>query len=210
MPQFLVTGFEAFAGATLNSSKEVIDSIEDLHLDDVVTGILPVEYEGSVKKLNELIVEVKPDVVLALGQAEGRGKVSLERVAINLDDARIPDNSGELRRDQRISESGDLAYMASLPVREISDDLSQRGLPIEVSLSAGSFVCNHLFYEMLRTLAGSRLWMGFIHLPLIDEQAEEFPGKFTLSKKVQQEIIVEVIELSRRLYQERIETTYLR
>ena len=119
--------------------------LERRELPEVFLEVLHVEYEKSVDQMLSLMREIEPEIILALGQAEGRSKVSFERIAINLDDARIPDNGGALRVNQRISEVGDVAYMANLPVREIVEKLKQQGLPAEESLSAGAFVCNQLF-----------------------------------------------------------------
>ncbi|MFM8842478.1 MAG: pyroglutamyl-peptidase I, partial [Actinomycetota bacterium] len=164
--------------------------------------VLPVEYESSVDRILALIDNVDPEIIFALGQAEGRARVSFERIAINLNDARIPDNSGTIRLDQPILEAGDVAYKASLPVREIVERLKEQSLPVEESLSAGAFVCNHLFYSVMHHLQGSkRRWMDFVHLPLVSEQSEEFLGKPTLEKEMQAGVIKAAIKEARALWQ---------
>jgi pyroglutamyl-peptidase len=202
-PQVLVTGFQPFAGAKLNSSEEIVKWLERREIPGVFLEVLPVEYEKSVDQMLSLIREIEPEIILALGQAEGRSRVSFERIAINLDDARIPDNAGTLRANQQISEGGDVAYMANLPVREIVEKLKRQGLPAEESLSAGAFVCNHLFYSVMNHLESSKgdCWMDFIHLPLIPEQGGEFPGKPTLDRGSQGQTIIAAIEEARTLWQ---------
>jgi pyroglutamyl-peptidase len=176
--------------------------LEGRELPGVFLEVLPVEYEKSVDQMLSLIREIEPEIILALGQAEGRSRVSFERIAINLDDARIPDNGGALRVNQQIFEGGDVAYMANLPVREIVEKLKQQELPAEESLSAGAFVCNHLFYSVMNHFESSRgdCWMDFIHLPLIPEQGGEFPGKPTLDRGSQGQTIIAAIEEARTLW----------
>lgn len=208
MTKILLTGFEPFGGATRNSSAEVIRWIEDQSLTDVFTEILPVEYENSARRLVELITEIEPEIVLALGQAEGRSKISLERVAINLDDAQIADNAGEMRSESEIRKDGARAYFTAVPLRNLLDHLKPYGFPIEISLSAGSFVCNHIFYEALHHLGhlndlknmGKAIWMDFIHLPLVEEQGDEFPGKPVVSIELQGRVILAIIDEVKKLY----------
>jgi pyroglutamyl-peptidase len=202
LPQILVTGFEPFAGAQLNSSQIVVDWLEEHSLDGVTLAILPVEYERSVERILRLIKEVDPEIIISLGQAEGRVKVSFERVAVNLDDARIADNVGEVRRDLPIRFDGDDAFLANLPVRAVVEALIARGHPVEESLSAGTFVCNHLFYIVMNHLkdSQSRCWMDFIHLPLVSEQGVDFPGKPMLEKEIQGQVIIAAIEEIRELW----------
>lgn len=202
LTRVLVTGFEPFAEATLNSSQEVVRLLEKEGLSEVFFEVLPVEYDSSVDRILALIDKVNPEIIFALGQAEGRARVSFERIAINLNDARIPDNSGTIRLDQPILEAGDVAYKTSLPVRQIVERLKEQGLPVEESLSAGAFVCNHLFYSVMQHLQGSkRRWMDFVHLPLVSEQSEEFLGKPTLEKEMQAGIIKAAIKEARALWQ---------
>ena len=202
LTRVLVTGFEPFAEATLNSSQEVVRLLEKEGLSEVFFEVLPVEYDSSVDRILALIDKVNPEIIFALGQAEGRARVSFERIAINFNDARIPDNSGTIRLDQPILEAGDVAYKTSLPVRQIVERLKEQGLPVEESLSAGAFVCNHLFYSVMQHLQGSkRRWMDFVHLPLVSEQSEEFLGKPTLEKEMQAGIIKAAIKEARALWQ---------
>ncbi len=205
MAKVLLTGFEPFAGATKNSSAEVVRWIGEQDLEDLVIEILPVEYQRSASELIRAIEEQEPDIVLSLGQAEGRSKISLERIAINLDDAVISDNSGEIRRDRAIHPDGLPAYFTDVPVKEVFASLTSAGFPVEISLSAGSFVCNHVFYEVLhhinRTEPNKRIWMEFVHLPLVDEQSDEFPGKPVMSIERQGRAVAALIEECKRLFE---------
>jgi pyroglutamyl-peptidase len=128
----------------------------------------------------QLIAEHNPDVVICLGQAEGRTQITPEKVAINLDDARLADNDGVLRNDVKIIESGPDAYFSTLPINEIVEAIKARGVPATVSLSAGAFLCNHVFYVAQNKFAGTKVRSGFVHLPLMDSQAAEFPGLPTM------------------------------
>lgn len=199
----LVTGFEPFGGANLNSSKEVVDWLSEQGIPDINLEVLPVEYEASVERILDLISDLDPGIIFALGQAEGRAKVSFERIAINFDDARIPDNAGEHRENQLISDAGPVAHMTNVPVRRIVDELKESGHPVEESLSAGAFVCNHLFYSVLSELQGGKSgkWMDFVHLPLVPEQAAQFPDKPTLAREVQGRAIAAAITTARTLRQ---------
>lgn len=205
MAKVLLTGFEPFAGATKNSSAEVVRWIGEQSLDDLVIEILPVEYQRSVSELIRVIEEQEPDIVLSLGQAEGRSKISLERIAINLDDAAISDNAGEIRRDTAIRSDGAPAYFTNIPIREVLTSLTLAGHSAEISLSAGSFVCNHIFYEALHHLYLSRpdrkIWMEFVHLPLVDQQNDEFPGKPVMGVEVQGRAIATLIEECKKLFE---------
>lgn len=177
MTKVLLTGFEPFGKASLNPSAEIVKSIRD---PNVVTAILPVAYSQSSEQLLALIAEHNPDVVICLGQAEGRKEITPERVAINLDDARLADNEGVLRKDVKILDNGPDAYFSTLPVKELVEAIKAAGVPAAVSLSAGAFLCNHVFYVVQNKLAGTKVRSGFVHVPLMDEQAGEFPGLPTM------------------------------
>lgn len=177
MNKVLLTGFEPFGKATLNPSAEIVKQISG---DNIVTAILPVAYAQSAERLLALVAEHNPDVVICLGQAEGRKEITPERVAINLDDARLADNEGVLRNDVKILENGPDAYFSTLPVKEIVEGIKAAGVPAAVSLSAGAFLCNHVFYVAQSKFAGTNIRSGFVHVPLMDEQAGEFPGLPTM------------------------------
>ena len=173
----LLTGFEPFGNSSLNPSGEIVKAIK---ADNVICAILPVTFGGSAQALIKLIKLHKPDAVLCLGQAEGRHAITPERVAVNLDDARIADNVGNMPADQLIVESGPAAYFSTLPVKEMVSAMKNAGVPAAVSMSAGTFVCNHLFYSLQHHLYGSTVRSGFMHVPLMDQQRIEFSGLPTM------------------------------
>jgi pyroglutamyl-peptidase len=176
--RILLTGFEPFGKATLNPSGEIVKQISD---DNIITAILPVAYAQSAEKLLSLIAEHNPDVVISLGQAEGRTHISPERIAINLDDARLADNEGVIRNDLPIIAGGPVAYESTLPIKDIVKAINDSGVPATVSLSAGAFLCNHVFYVAQDHFKDTKVRSGFVHVPLMDEQAGEFPGLPTMS-----------------------------
>jgi pyroglutamyl-peptidase len=177
MTKVLLTGFEPFGKASLNPSAEIVKQISG---ENIVTAILPVAYAQSAAALLSLIEQHKPDVVISLGQAEGRTQISPERIAINLDDARLADNEGVVRSDVPIIVGGPVAYESTLPIKEFVEAMKAEGIPAAVSLSAGAFLCNHIFYIAQDKFAGTQIRSGFVHVPLMDEQAAEFPGLPTM------------------------------
>ena len=177
MTKVLLTGFEPFGKATLNPSGEIVKQISG---DNIIAAILPVAYAQSAEALLALVEKHKPDVVVSLGQAEGRTHITPERIAINLDDARLADNEGVMRNDLPIFVGGPVAYESTLPIKAIVEAIKAEGIPAAVSLSAGAFLCNHIFYVMQSKFAGTSVRSGFVHVPLMDEQAGEFPGLPTM------------------------------
>ncbi len=177
MTKVLLTGFEPFGKATLNPSGEIVKQISG---DNIVTAILPVAYAQSAEVLLKLIEQHNPDVVISLGQAEGRTQITPERIAINLDDARLADNEGVMRNDLPILVGGPVAYESTLPIKAIVEAIKAEGIPAAVSLSAGAFLCNHIFYVAQNKFSGTSVRNGFVHVPLMDEQAGEFPGLPTM------------------------------
>jgi len=178
----LVSGFEPFGGSHTNPSqllvKELVqEKIEGASLEAIV---LPVEFDRAAELLLHKIRESKPDVVVAFGQAEGRKAITPEKIAINLDNARIPDNSGDQRQNQMIDKDGADGYFTTLPTSEIIAGITNEGIPAEPSLSAGAFVCNHVFYQLQKSLKGANIRSGFVHIPLVTEQGPEFPGQPTM------------------------------
>ena len=177
MTTVLLTGFEPFGKASLNPSSEIVKHISG---ENIVTAILPVAYEQSAKVLLELIEQHNPDVVISLGQAEGRTQITPERIAINLDDARLADNEGVTRSDVPILAGGPVAYESTLPIKEFVEAMKAIQVPAAISLSAGAFLCNHIFYVTQNKLSSTQVRSGFVHVPLMDEQAGEFPGLPTM------------------------------
>lgn len=175
--KILLTGFEPFGKASANPSGEIVKQISGVN---IATAILPVVFAKSAEHLLNLIEEHNPDVVISLGQAEGRKEITPERIAINLDDARLADNEGVLRSEEKIIKDGPDAYFSTLPLKEIVESINGKGVPAAISLSAGTFLCNHIFYVMQNKFAGTDVRSGFVHVPLMDSQAPEFPGLPTM------------------------------
>ncbi|HHH84333.1 MAG TPA: pyroglutamyl-peptidase I, partial [Firmicutes bacterium] len=174
--KILVTGFKPFGGEEINPSEEVIRRLPDQIGDiEVCTGCLPVAYGEAEKELFSLIYAHEPNGVLSLGLAAGRCAPELERVAINLDDALLADNRGVVRRGAFISPEGPAAYFTTLPLGRIRSALQEKGIPSFLSLSAGAFLCNHVFYLLMEYAHKARppLMAGFMHLPALPEQGME-------------------------------------
>jgi pyroglutamyl-peptidase len=182
MKRVLLTGFEPFAGASLNPSEQIVNALKARQIEGVelYTAVLPVVFTESSELLRHLIKLHIPDVVICLGQAEGRSEISFERVAINLDDARLADNAGRTVTDQPIVEGGPEAKFTTLPVKEMVAAVRAEGIAAGLSTTAGTFVCNHIFYAMQHALAGTSVLSGFIHVPLMAEQAADFAGLPTM------------------------------
>ena len=178
----LVSGFEPFGGAKLNPSELLVRELRRIEFDNIQlsTIVLPVEFDRAAELLLRTVKELNPKVVIAFGQAEGRTAITPEKIAINLDDARIPDNSGEQRKNKLIDEEGNDGYFSTLPIEKMVEAIKASGYPAEISLSAGAFVCNHIFYSLQKELRDSDIRSGFVHLPLVAEQSDEFPGEFTM------------------------------
>ena len=170
----LLTGFEPFGGESINPSWEAVKQLHGEDINDVslVAEQLPTVFGESIAAIEQLIQQHEPDIVICVGQAGGRLHVTPERVAINLDDARIPDNKGNQPIDQSISENGPVAYWSTLPIKRMVDNMKERNIPASVSHTAGTFVCNHVFYGLMDyiTRTSSSIRGGFIHIPFIPEQ----------------------------------------
>ena len=185
MRKILVTGFEPFDKSSLNPSKSIVRELEqDSSLVNLETLILPVDFKSAAKLLIEKVDSAKPDVVICLGQAEGRSAITPERVAINIDDARIPDNAGNKPTDAPIVIDGPDAYFSTLPVKNLVTVIESVGAPAALSLSAGTFLCNHVFYALQHHCRDRKIESGFIHVPLMESQGSEFPGLPTLKLEV--------------------------
>lgn len=182
MLKVLLTGFEPFNGARLNPSEQLVirmksDSVPGAQ---IMTSVLPVVYGEAASHLLALIDEHHPDVVISFGQAEGRTGITPERFAVNLNDASIADNKGHIRVDQPIHPNSPTAHESTLPVKELVSALRAEGIASNLSLTAGAFVCNHIFYELQNALQDKNIKSGFVHVPLMTEQQEDFPGLFTM------------------------------
>ena len=177
MSKILVTGFEAFDKSAINPSAEIVKALKG---DDLVTAILPVVFGQASAQLRELIDLHKPSAVLCLGLAVGRSEITPERIAINLENARIADNAGNQPLEQRIIPDGPDGHFSTLPIEKMVTSMKAAGIPASISLSAGTFVCNHIFYVMQDYLKDSSITSGFMHVPLMDEQRIEYPNLPTM------------------------------
>ncbi|EKO3641771.1 pyroglutamyl-peptidase I [Vibrio metschnikovii] len=172
MFKVLLTGFEPFGEDSLNPSQALLNAKEQLHVTgvEVIGCVLPVvRYQAAEVAINAIKTH-QPDLVLMFGQASGRAAITPERVAINLDDYRIADSAGHQPIDEAIIADGPAAYFTTLPVKAMVEDLQQAGIAAEVSYSAGTFVCNHLFYAVQHYLSQHDIPSGFIHIPALPEQ----------------------------------------
>lgn len=189
----LLTGFEPFEGASLNPSWEAARALDGWCFDAAGPSVpaavrvqvharrMPCVFGAALAALDAALAELQPQLVIAVGQAGGRAAFTPERVAINVDDGRIGDNAGRQPIDQPVVPGAPAAYFATLPVKAIVQAVRGAGLPAELSNTAGTFVCNHLFYGLMHRLAQADarargLRGGFIHIPYLPEQAARLPG----------------------------------
>jgi len=172
----LVTGFEAFDGGTVNPSQLLVEALEASSPPgiELTVAVLPVAYARAADVLRGAVRAAQPDVVVCFGQADGRAGVSVERYAHNLDSAEPVDNDGATSGAE-IDPNGPVAYRSTLPVEAIVDLLREAGIPASESRDAGGFLCNHVFYVLMRVLEEERPKAigGFVHVPLLPEQALE-------------------------------------
>lgn len=176
--KILITGFEPFGGETLNPSWEVAKLLADVQVlgAHVVAVQLPCDFDKSLTALSNALKAHQPRMVLSLGQADGRSDFSIERVAINVCDARIPDNQGAQPIDDPVVAGGPAAYFSTLPIKKMVAALKAQGFPAAISQTAGTFVCNQVFYGLQHALAGSDVMSGFVHVPLTPWQAAQRAG----------------------------------
>lgn len=174
-PIILITGFDAFGGQELNPTEEIIKQLPNQVLGwQIETRILSTVFGKASQQLEYAISQLHPTYVIAMGQAGGRQGITIERVAINIDDARIPDNEGHQPIDQPISLSGQPAYFATLPIKRMVKSLNDHSITASVSNTAGTYVCNHVMYRLLEILSKSFPYTkgGFIHVPYLPSQVE--------------------------------------
>lgn len=178
----LLTGFEPFDKDPVNPSWEVARALDGWQCAGATVRAvqLPCVFGRAIERLDEALLQWQPTLVISLGLAGGRVDITPERVAINVDDARIADNGGQQPVDTAVVHGGPAAYFSTLPIKAIVRDLRAQGLPASVSNTAGTFVCNHIFYALMHRLAKrgdpSRTRGGFVHLPWLPQQAARNPG----------------------------------
>lgn len=173
MKKILMTGFEPFGGESINPALEAVKLLDGVVLNNgiIVAHQVPVTRFKAIEVVIEAIKYHQPDYVITVGQASGRAAITPERIAINIDDFRIADNDGNQPIDQPIIMNGPNAYFSTLPIKAITQALQQQGIPCQVSNTAGTFVCNHLFYGVQHYLRYTQIGHGFIHIPLLPQQA---------------------------------------
>lgn len=176
--KMLITGFRPFNGQAVNPSWQAVQGMAEIPGVELIRRELPVEYFTSRDLLNRMIDELQPDCVLCTGQAGGRAKVSIERVAINLCEASIPDEAGVLLKDAPIVPGGENAYFATYPHEAMLTALNAAEIPAAYSFSAGAYICNHVMYTALEAarLRHPGMITGFIHLPYLPEQTQDQPS----------------------------------
>lgn len=182
--KILVTGFDPFGGEKVNPSLEAVKSLPSvIHGAEIRWVEIPTVFYKSAEVLEAEIVRYQPDVVLCIGQAGGRASLTPERIAINQDDARIPDNQGNQPIDTPICLDGQAAYFSTLPIKAMVQAIKEDGLPATVSNTAGTFVCNHLMYQALY-LADKKfpnMRAGFMHIPYMTEQVINKPNTASMN-----------------------------
>ncbi|MFC5525546.1 pyroglutamyl-peptidase I [Rhodanobacter ginsengisoli] len=185
LPRILLTGFDPFGGEPINPSWEAVRALHGKRIGGhlVVARQLPTEFAASLRLLKAAEREVRPAILLGVGQAGGRQQLSLERVAINVQDARIPDNAGAQPIDEPVIADGPAAYFSTLPIKAMLAALHAAGVPAEISQSAGTYVCNHIAYAMLHLAAKRRgVRAGFIHIPYLPLQAARLRGAASMAQ----------------------------
>ncbi|HFR4146552.1 pyroglutamyl-peptidase I [Bacillus cereus] len=185
MKTVLLTGFDPFGGENINPAWEVAKGLHEKTIGEykIISKQIPTVFYKSISVLKEYIEELGPEITICIGQAGGRPDITIERVAINIDDARIADNEGNQPVDVPVVEEGAIAYWSTLPMKAIVKKLREEGIPSSVSQTAGTFVCNHLFYGLMHELEkhDKKIKGGFIHIPFLPEQASNYPGQPSMS-----------------------------
>lgn len=195
--KFLLTAFNAFDGDKLNASQlalaQLPNKIEGVPLQKLV---IPTEFQKAPILIEQAIQELRPDVVVSLGQATGRRTITVERIGVNLIDARIPDNSGNQPKDQRIVAQGPDALFSNLPTRQMVEAIQQAGIPAELSYTAGTYVCNLVLYSTRYFCLTHypEILSGFIHLPAVPEQIASHEDNTEIPSMSTAEVVLGLIE----------------
>lgn len=195
--KILVTGFDPFGGEPVNPAIETVKRLPDVIAGaEIVKLEIPTVCHKSLRVIDEAVSRYDPDVVLSVGQAGGRPDITVERVGINVDDCRIPDNEGNQIIDEPIYPEGPAAYFVTLPIKAMVQNMQSRNIPASVSNTAGTFVCNHVTYGVCHLLAtkypGKR--SGFIHIPYLPQQALDKKNMPSMSQDMMVEAITAAIE----------------
>ena len=193
MMKILVTGFDPFGGEKINPALETIKRLPDTILGAQIIKLeIPTVVGKSLAKITEAVEKENPDAVLSIGQAGGRSEITVERIGINIDDCRIPDNEGNQPIDEPVIKGGPAAYFVTVPIKAIVENIKAHNIPASISNTAGTFICNHVCYGVAhlaaaRTAAGKPMKSGFIHIPFLPEQVI---GKPALTPSMSLETIV--------------------
>lgn len=182
--RLLVTCFDPFGGESVNPASVVVSKLPDrIGEAELIKLEIPTVFYKSIEKTVQAIDAYKPDAVLSIGQAGGRTRISVERVAINCDDARIPDNAGQSPDNLPIDKDGAPAYFATFDYKGMTKAIMAANVPAELSNTAGTYVCNHIMYGVLNHIAKNKLDIkaGFIHIPFIEEQVINKPNMASMS-----------------------------
>ncbi len=191
--KILVTGFDPFGGEKINPALETIKRLPDTILGAQIIKLeIPTVVGKSLAKIKEAVEKENPDVVLSIGQAGGRSEITVERIGINIDDCRIPDNEGNQPIDEPVVKGGPAAYFVTVPIKAIVENIKAHNIPASISNTAGTFICNHVCYGVAhlaaqKTAAGKPMKSGFIHIPFLPEQVI---GKPALTPSMSLETIV--------------------
>ena len=171
MRTLLITGFDPFGGETINPAWEAVKLLPDRIADFRLCKLrIPTIFGKAAEEVLKTAENEKPDIILCIGQAGGREAVTPERIAVNIRDARIPDNAGRMPQGAFVIEGAPAAYFATVPVKQMAEAILRKGIPGKVSNTAGTFVCNETLYRLLHHYEGTRTRVGFIHVPYLPEQ----------------------------------------
>ena len=193
--KIVVTGFQAFLKHVDNPTEAILKRLPKvIEGNTIIPLLLPVEFDQSFNHLLEVVEIEKPQIVIMLGLAGGRKAISLERIAINVNHSSSPDNKNVTKHHETINEKGKNAYFTSLPIEQIQRRLKEKKIPCEISNSAGTYVCNNVFYQMMNYIEQSTtdIIAGFIHIPYMTEQSRE-KRDFSLDLSILVEAVIEVI-----------------
>lgn len=196
----LITGFDPFGGERINPAFEIVKALpKTIAGCDIVIKEIPTVFNKSLRILEETMIQENPDIVLCIGQAGGEYTIRIERVGLNLDEARIPDNEGNCPSDQPIRDDGKMAYFSTLPTKAILKEMKDNMIPAHLSYSAGTYVCNHLLYGLMYLIDTKFTTTrgGFIHVPYLPEQVIDkkntpFMDIVTMTKAIELAIKVSV------------------
>ena len=183
--RLLITGFDPFGGESVNPSYEAVKGLPDIIGEYSLTkACIPTKFGAATEKVIELAEKIQPHAIICVGQAGGRGGITPEVIGINLRDASIPDNGGDMPKDEKCVSDGQNAFFSTLPVKAMVNAIKEKGIPASLSYTAGTFVCNDLLYTLLHRFEGTDIKIGFIHVPFLPSQAKEGVASMPLTDMV--------------------------